>query len=121
MPAIPQRRRVLIVDDHLDIAVSMAMLLEALGQQVEVATSGTEALAKAVRIRPEIVFLDIGLPDMDGFQVAARLRDLKDLQPLRIIALTAYGSAEAKRLAVEAGCDMHVTKPLDPNLLPALL
>jgi CheY-like chemotaxis protein len=120
VPDIPQRR-VLIVDDNLDIAVSMAMLLQALGQKVEVATSGIEALAKAVRSRPEIVFLDIGMPHMDGYEVAARLRNLKELEPLRIIALTAFDSMEATRRSAEAGCDLHLTKPLDPDVLPTLL
>jgi CheY-like chemotaxis protein len=120
MPDIP-KRRVLVVDDNVELAVSMAMLLEALGQKVEVATSGIEALAKAVRSRPEIVFLDLGMPGMDGFEVAAGLRKLKELEPLRIIALTAYDSAEAMRRSAEAGCDMHLVKPLDTDLLPALL
>ena len=92
-----------------------------MGQTVEVATSGVEALAKAVRSRPEVVFLDIGMPGMNGYQVAEHLRNLKELQPLRIIALTAYGSVEARRLSAEAGCDMHLTKPLDLELLPTLL
>lgn len=120
MPDIP-KRRVLVVDDNVDLAVSMAMLLEALGQKVEVATSGIEALAKAVRSRPEIVFLDLGMPGMNGFEVAAGLRKLKELEPLRIIALTAYDSAEAMRRSAEAGCDMHLIKPLDTDLIPALL
>src|SRR5687768_525928 len=97
------------------------MLLEALGQTVELATSGLEALAKAVRSRPEVVFLDIGMPHMDGYEVAARLRNLKELEPLRIIALTALDSSEAVRRSAEAGFDLHLTKPLDPELLATVL
>lgn len=118
--ALP-KRRILVVDDNRDIAQFMALLLEGLGQQVELALTGMQALEYARRIRPEIVFLDIGLPDLDGYEVAKRLRELKELEPLRIIALTAYSTEEARQRSLEAGCDLHLIKPIDPEFLSNLL
>ena len=115
------RRRILVVEDNLDIARSMAYLLQDLGQQVQFALTGRQALEVAMRFRPEIVFLDIGLPDLDGYQVAEALRHRQDGEPLRIIALTAYGTEEDKRRALKAGFDQHLVKPLDPALLSNLL
>jgi CheY-like chemotaxis protein len=114
-------RRVLIVDDNLDMAQSMMMLLGHLGHEVEMAATGAQALEVARRCRPQVVFLDIGLPDLDGYEVAMRLRSLEELRPLKIFALTAYDSAEATRRSIAAGFDLHLTKPLSFEVLVSVL
>jgi CheY-like chemotaxis protein len=113
-------RRVLIVDDNEDSALSLAALVELDGHVVTTATNGSQALARAGTFMPQIVLLDIGLPGMDGFEVAARLRVASAVQP-RIVAMTGWGSAEDKRKSKLAGFDEHWVKPVDPANLKKLL
>ncbi|WP_312554063.1 response regulator, partial [Massilia sp.] len=101
--------RVLLVDDNLDAATATAAILAQLGHEVCVAHSGAEALAVAARCAPSVAFLDIGLPDMDGYALAGALRRL-GLAP-RLVALTGYGQQDDIGRALDAGFDLHLTKP----------
>jgi signal transduction histidine kinase len=121
-PAIPsQRRRILVVDDNEDSAESMAILLRLWGHHVDVAHDGSSALVSAVENKPEVVFLDIGLPGMDGYEVARRMREQRGGPALILIALTGMGREEDRRRAMEAGFDRHVTKPVPPETLQSIV
>jgi len=118
----PEQRpcRVLIVDDNMDAARSLSMVLELRGHEVRTCYDGAAGLAEAEGFEPEIVLLDIGLPGMDGFEVARRLRARpRSPQPL-LVALTGYGQPEDVRRSREAGFDHHLVKPADPEALTAL-
>jgi signal transduction histidine kinase len=107
-------RRILVVDDNIDGADSLAELLQALGSRVEVAHDGATALEIAKRFLPEICLVDIGLPEMDGYELARRLRQSNHLaKGARLIAVTGYGQDSDKRQSMEAGFDAHLVKPLD--------
>jgi len=115
------RRRVLVIDDNRDSAESMSMLLRAWGHEAFVALEGEEGLALARTHRPEFVLLDIGLPGMDGYEVARRLRALElDPRPV-LVAMTGYGRAEDRRESKAAGFDHHLVKPVDPDALAVLI
>ncbi len=114
----PPRCRVLVVDDNVDSARSMAMLLQLEGYEVECAFDGEEALARAESHQPHAVILDLGLPLLNGYEVARRLREtpaLSRIGPLLLIALSGYGRERDRARAAEAGFDLHLTKPADPN------
>jgi phosphotransferase system HPr (HPr) family protein len=114
------RAKILVVDDYPDTAESTARWLHCLGHHVQIARDGHQAIDIARRQRPDIVLLDLGLPGLDGYQVASTLR--RELHgPLIIIAVTGYGQEEDRRLAREAGCDYHFLKPIDPGILSTLL
>jgi CheY-like chemotaxis protein/anti-sigma regulatory factor (Ser/Thr protein kinase) len=110
-PAV--RRRVLIVDDNVDAADSLAMLLKAEGHEAETAYSASSALEAIERLRPEIVLLDVGLPQIDGYEIARRLRTSNTVPGIRLIALTGYGREEDRERARLAGFDGHLLKPAD--------
>lgn len=112
-----EQTRVLIVDDNRDVAEVLALQLEALSATVFTANSGAEALEIAENRNPTDVLLDIGLPDIDGYEVAARLRELPDGNRLQITAITGYGLREDIEKAHEAGFDEYLTKPVDPDTL----
>jgi signal transduction histidine kinase/DNA-binding response OmpR family regulator len=117
----PRPMRILIVDDNADAAHSLAMLLETGGHEIRLCYEGKSALQEAESFCPDVVLLDIGLPGMDGLQVAQGLRN-RPLQPQPIlVALTGYGQAEDQRRSREAGFDHHLVKPADPETLMALL
>jgi signal transduction histidine kinase/CheY-like chemotaxis protein len=120
-PAAPAHRRVLVVDDNRDAAGSLAELLQMLGGEVAVEHEGAAAVAAAARFAPDVVLLDIGLPDIDGYEVARRIRGLQGLRQPQLIALTGWGQDEDKRRAKEAGFDEHWTKPVDPQRLQQLI
>jgi signal transduction histidine kinase len=107
-------RRVLVVDDNTDGADLLAMMLELSGHQTRIAYSGLEALETAVDFRPEVIFLDIGLPGLNGYEVARRFRATPALSPMLLVALTGWGSEEDRRRSKEAGFDIHLTKPVEP-------
>jgi PAS domain S-box-containing protein len=113
--------RVLVVDDNRDAAESLAMLLRLQGHDVRVRYDGTSALETASTYRPAIIFLDIGLPGMDGFDVARRLRETPGLENTVLAALTGWGQAEARRRSTDAGFHHHLVKPPDPDALGELL
>jgi PAS domain S-box-containing protein len=118
--ASEKRRRVLVVDDNIDAAETMAMLLDQLGHDVSVAHDGEAALEAAATNPPEVVLLDIGLPRMDGYEVCTRLRHEGSNRAL-IAAVTGYGQPEDRRKAQEAGFDAHLLKPVSLDALKALL
>lgn len=117
---LPQRR-VLVVDDNRDLAESLGMVLRLWGHDVKVVYDGPGALAAAREYRPDVVFLDIGLPGLDGYEVARRLRGPLGFRDARVVAITGYGREEDRRKAREAGFDVHLTKPVDPEELQKLL
>ena len=113
--------RVLVVDDNADAAQMLATLLEAHGHVVSVEYDGTGGLARALRERPEVMLLDIGLPDMDGHELARRLRSSPDTANAMLIALTGYGQSEDRERARQAGFDRHLVKPADLSELLRIL
>jgi CheY-like chemotaxis protein/two-component sensor histidine kinase len=113
--------RVLVVDDNTDAATSMAMLLRAVGHVTEAVHDGPAAVAAADRFRPHVVLLDIGLPGMDGYEVARRLRAAEDGTRRLLIAVTGYGGEDVRRRAEAAGFDRHLVKPVDPADVHAML
>jgi CheY-like chemotaxis protein/two-component sensor histidine kinase len=114
-------RRLLVVDDNRDAADSLGMLLSLDGYEVSTAYTGQEAIAAADSSRPEVCILDLGLPDLSGYEVARRLRRMPGLESLQLIALTGWGQEEHRQQAMEAGFDHHLTKPVDPEQLSRLL
>ncbi len=117
----PQSMRVLVVDDSRDAAESLALLLRAAGHEVSTAYAGPAALEAARAFRPEAVLLDIGLPGMDGYEVARRLRRESGLDRALLVAVTGYGQDEDRRRAHEAGFDHHLVKPADLETLQGIL
>jgi CheY-like chemotaxis protein len=113
-------RRILIVDDNVDAADSLAMLLELDGHSVSTVYGAVEALEAAARLKPEMLFLDIGLPVMDGYEVARRLRSQSETMALRLVAITGYGQKEDRERALASGFDDHLVKPVTPESLEAL-
>jgi CheY-like chemotaxis protein len=113
--------RVLVVEDCPDTRRTTAQLLRLWGCQVREAADGPEALAEVDRRRPDVVLLDLGLPGMDGFETARRLRLREGAAFIWLVALTGYASEADQRRAREAGCDCHLAKPADPDLLQQLL
>jgi PAS domain S-box-containing protein len=114
-------RRILVVDDNRDSAESLGMLLAVSGCTVKVAFDGVRALETFASFRPDIVLLDIGMPEMDGYEVARRIRGEPGGHDVRLVALTGWGQEEDKRRARDAGFDEHLTKPVDQAVLTALL
>ncbi len=111
------RRRVLLADDNRDAADSLAVLLELAGHEVRVAYLGRDALTLAQEFRPDTAVLDIGMPDLNGYEVAAALRRESWGRDLRLIALTGWGQDSDRRRAREAGFDLLLVKPVDPDRL----
>lgn len=114
-------RRVLVVDDTPDVADSLALLIETLGAEVRVAYSGAQGLAICAEFEPELAFLDLGMPEMDGFETARRLRELPAGRDATLVALTGWGEEETRRRVNNAGFDRHLTKPADAEEIEALL
>jgi two-component system CheB/CheR fusion protein len=117
----PSSKRVLIADDNRDGAESLGMLMESSGHMVYLAHTGVEALHVAATYRPHVAILDIGMPGMDGYQVAQKIRDQAWGMHMTLIALTGWGQEDDKRRAQRAGFDHHLTKPVDPAVLEELL
>jgi CheY-like chemotaxis protein len=114
-------RRVLIVDDNADSADMMKVLLDVSGHDTRVAYDAARAIQIALEFAPEVGLLDIGLPDMDGYELARALRTNPQLSGLFLVALTGWGQDEDRRRAREAGFDAHITKPADPAVLERLV
>ena len=112
--------RILVVDDNRDAANTMVLLLKLGNHEVRAAYSGREAIAEAAEFQPELVFLDIGLPDMTGLEAARQMRGQLD-PPAKFVALTGWGSEDDKRRTAAAGFDYHVTKPIDLRSIQELL
>ncbi|HVX61072.1 MAG TPA: PAS domain S-box protein [Pirellulales bacterium] len=115
------RLRVLVVDDNPDAANTLALLLRFAGQDVQTAYDGPSAIARAQEFMPELVLLDIGMPGMDGYEVAARLRNETGLGSVLLVALTGWGQDEDRRRSAEAGFDQHMVKPVEPQRLREVL
>ncbi|WP_233151859.1 response regulator [Pelomonas sp. KK5] len=113
--------RVLVVDDNPDVAHTIGAYLELGGYEVQTVGDGMQAIGLAAAFAPEVVLLDIGLPLMDGYQVARQLRALPQTAQSLLIALTGYGQSEDRRLAQEAGFAAHIVKPADPQALVAMI
>ena len=114
-------RRILVVDDNVDAADSLGVLLGIWGHDVKIAHDGAAALAVARAFDPELVFLDIGLPDMNGYEVARRLRHEAGLASAKTIALSGYGAERDRLRSKEAGFDLHLVKPVDPQSLSGVI
>jgi PAS domain S-box-containing protein len=127
--ALPERRRaentlarrVLIVDDHVDAAITLDAVLRSLGHDTRVVHDGPAALTAVEEYKPEVVLLDIGLPGMDGYEVARRLRERRNRPPLRIVAITGWGQPADRTRSAEAGFDLHLVKPVDEGSLQRAL
>jgi PAS domain S-box-containing protein len=121
-PARPaQVRHILVVDDNVDAAASLAMLLRMAGHRVEVANDGRSALRLAAAVRPEVVLLDLGMPGMDGYEVASRLRQNPANEGMVLLAVSGYGAEADRRRTRASGFDHHLTKPLEIEALEALV
>jgi CheY-like chemotaxis protein len=114
-------RRVLIVDDNEDAANSLAMILKLGGHETASVYTAVDALQRAAAFRPDVVLLDIGLPGMDGYEVAQKMRELPGLRDIRLVAVTGYGRSDDRLRARDAGFDDHLTKPVEFAVLERIL
>ena len=120
-PAGKRRRRLLIVEDNADARDGLQMLLTLAGHEVETSEDAASALDKLRVFQPEIALIDIGLPGVDGYALARRVRETPEARAIYLVALTGYGQAEDRKMALAAGFDAHMTKPVDPDKLCAFL
>jgi CheY-like chemotaxis protein len=116
----PAKKRVLVVDDDLDTVHTMATLIKMMGHQVQFAINGFAALDIARQFRPEVVLLDISLPDFRGYDIARQLKWEPGLERTRVVAISARPEADSQH-AIAAGCEAFYRKPLDPQLLEDLI
>ena len=116
-----RRLKVVVVDDSQDVAESLAMVLGLWGHEALIAGDGPAALELAMRHQPDVVLSDVGLPGMDGFELARRLRESTGCPRALLVALSGYGQEEDRRRALDAGFDHHLVKPADLNVLAAIL
>ncbi|AEG92422.1 candidate histidine kinase, hybrid [Ramlibacter tataouinensis TTB310] len=114
-------RRILVADDNQDAADTLASLLRVEGHEVVTASDGLEAVERARTFRPEVAFLDLGMPVMDGLEAARRIRAAEELAHIRLVALTGWGQASDRQRTREAGFDLHVVKPLTPTAMQEAL
>jgi signal transduction histidine kinase/CheY-like chemotaxis protein len=119
--AVQGPRRILIIEDNGDARDMLRAQLERAGHEVHAAADGPAGVEAAAAARPEIVLIDVGLPGFDGFEVARRIRAAAWGTSMRLVALTGYGQADDRRQALEAGCDLHLTKPVMPERLAEIL
>jgi CheY-like chemotaxis protein len=112
---------VLIVDDNADVASSVATLLRLRGHEVSIAHDGAGALSQIAEYKPQVVLLDIGLPGMNGYEVAHRMRELPGREQMRIVAMTGYGQTNDRERALRSGFDHHLVKPAAPAALYAII
>ena len=112
-----------MVEDNADVRESLRMVLDTLGHQVMLATTGDEGLFLALEERPDVALIDIGLPGISGYEVAVRIRERTRQWPvrMRMVAMTGYGQPSDVERAATAGFDHHLLKPVDPEVLNALL
>lgn len=119
--SLPRPLRVLVVDDNLDALLSLAMLLRISGHEVRTASDGMAAVQEALEHLPEVMLLDIGLPGLNGYEVAKRIRQEPSLKGVVLVALTGYGQESDRRISQEAGFDHHLVKPADFGKLEEIL
>jgi signal transduction histidine kinase len=120
-PVAPVQRRILVVDDNPDAAESLAMLLKLSDHEVHIAQDGLEAVEVAAKLQPDVILLDIGLPRLNGYDAARRIREQQRDKGLVLVALSGWGQAEDRRRSEEAGFDAHLVKPVDLGALSNLL
>jgi CheY-like chemotaxis protein len=116
-----RRLRILVIEDSLDTAQTMLFLLRESGHSVEFAINGYAALTVAERQKPDVILVDMGLPDFDGVTLVRRLRRIPDIANTRIIAITGRTSDDDEARALAAGCERFLRKPVDPKVLDAVL
>jgi len=116
-----KRMRVLVVEDDLDTALSLSLLLRTKGYEVEVAPNGEVGVAAARQAHPDVVILDIGLPHMNGWQVAREMAEQPAPKRPLLVAVSGFGDEESRRRSEEAGIDLHLVKPVEPDYLQHLL
>ena len=114
-------RRVLVIDDNADAADTLVAILSLLGHDAVAAHSGVDGLRAAERQHPDVVFLDIGMPGMNGFEVAVAMRQIAGLETVRIVALTAWRDEATRARAKSAGFDMHLTKPTSIEVIEEII
>jgi DNA-binding response OmpR family regulator len=120
-PRARQPQRILVVDDNRDAADMLGEFLTIMGHDVRVVYDGREALRALPEFAAQVVLLDIGLPELDGWEVARRMREVQRTALLRIIAVTGYGEDKDHQRSRRAGIDHHVVKPANPRVLEALI
>jgi CheY-like chemotaxis protein len=114
-------KRILVVDDHVDTAESFAAMLRAMGHHATFLTEPEQVDARVAALKPHIVFLDIGMPRMNGWQVAERLRARYPSEVLKLVAITAYGADPDRAKSRRAGFDAHLVKPASADLVESIL
>jgi len=114
-------RRVLVVDDNADAAETLGMVLGLMGHRAELAYDGAGALSMAAKFKPDIIFVDIGMPGMSGYELAGRIRADLGMRDARLIALSGFGTEDDRRRSAQSGFDAHIVKPIDPDTLPGVL
>jgi CheY-like chemotaxis protein len=115
------RSRVVIIDDNRDAARTMSMLVDELGGTARTAYDASGGLEAVQEFRPDIVFLDIGMPGMDGYEACRRIRQTPSKKHVIVVAVTGWGQPQDKQRALESGFDAHLTKPVDPEAFTRLL
>jgi len=120
-PASAQTRRVLVVEDNADVRETLKSLLEAYGYSVEVAATGEEGLQRMLSLSPDVAIVDIGLPGLDGFELARRFRARPDSASVKLVALSGYSGPGIEQEAAAAGFDLHLVKPLNAAELPRIM
>lgn len=119
--AASDKRRILVVDDNVDLATSLAMMLQMLGHEVRTVHDGPSAIAAVPELGPDLIFLDIGMPRMNGYETCRQIRTSPNGQDAVIVALSGWGQDHDKQRSHEAGMDLHLVKPFDPALLESML
>jgi CheY-like chemotaxis protein len=119
--AAPAKRRILVVDDYRDSADSLSRMLRITGMEVRTAYDGVEAVETAAAFKPDLVLLDIGLPRLNGYEAARRIREQPWGKDMVLVAVTGWGQKEDRRRSNEAGFDYHMVKPVDHAALMKLL
>ena len=117
----PRRFRILVVDDNYDSALSLAMMLSIMGHETRTAHDGETAVETAETFLPEVVLLDIGLPKLNGYEVAQRIRERPWGASMFLIAVTGWGQDEDRQRSSEVGLNVHMVKPVEPSELEKLL
>lgn len=115
------KRRFLVVDDVRDVAEALAQFLSAIGHEAQWLTDPREVLPAARRLRPDLIFLDLEMPEIDGYELARQLRSEFGFESLRLVAMTGHGLPEHRVASRQAGFDAHVTKPADPEVIESTL
>ena len=117
----PSGLRVLVVDDNHDAADVLSILLESMGLNAKAVNSGPAALAALPNYQPNVILMDIGMPGMNGYEVARHIREQPQFNDIKLVALTGWGQEEDRRLSHNAGFDYHLTKPVDSTVLKDLI